>query len=93
VFSYSNQWERSSVTTATIAIMSFRNSDTTFSVISMFNVCMQVISHYSYCGVMCLISGYQRYVGNILPPCNTENGSSMFLRDIRAHTPEYNAGS
>jgi hypothetical protein len=69
------QWIRSRITAATVTLTSFRSGDTTFSVTFMFKVCMQVECHYPYCGVMCLISGYQQYVGNILSPCNIENGA------------------
>lgn len=40
---------------------------------------MQVACHYLYYGVMCQISGYQQYVGNVLSPCNTENGAVCSL--------------
>jgi len=70
------QWIRSRITAATVTLTIFRSGDKTFSVTFMFKVCMQVARHYLYCDVMCLISGYQQYVGNLLSPCNTENGDA-----------------
>lgn len=78
------QWIRSRIMTVTLT--SFRSGDTTFSLTFMFKVCMQFACHYPYCGVMCLINGYQQYVGNALPPCNTENGAVYSSEVLYPHT-------